>query len=78
MVDTVDDSTLTGEPFKAGDDWFRCVVEKPGEVRMTWGPTADWADWDPLDFVVIPEDATALTVVALSSTFKGETVCPSS
>jgi hypothetical protein len=73
MVDTVDDTMVTGEPFKAGSAWFRCVVEKPGEIRLTWGPTDDWATWDSLDFAIIPEATVAETVVALAATFsKGD------
>jgi len=72
MVDTVDDTMITGEPFKAGDSWFRCVVEKPGEIRLTWGTTDQWALWDPLDFAVIPEETVPETVLALAATMQGD------
>lgn len=66
MVDTVDDTALTGEPFKVGEQWYRCEVDRPGLIRLTWGRSEDWADWDPLDFAVVPEADVPATILRLS------------
>jgi hypothetical protein len=60
----LDSEMLTGEPFKVGSDWFRTVIEKPDFVRLTWGSTASWAEWDPLDFNIVPANEVAAAVLA--------------
>jgi len=71
MVDTVDDTALTGEPFKAGDLWFRCVVERPGMIRLTWGSTDQWATWNVSDFLIVPEAEVPATIIR-ASTYEGD------
>jgi len=63
MTVDVDEAILSGEPFKAGDRWFRCVIERPGEIRLNWGPTADWANWRVLDFWIIPDEQVPATIL---------------
>jgi hypothetical protein len=67
MTVDVDEAILSGEPFKAGDRWFRCVCERLGEIRLTWGPTADWANWNPLMFWIIPDDQVPATILRVSA-----------
>jgi hypothetical protein len=71
MTVDVDEAILSGEPFKAGDRWFRCVVERPGLMRLTWGPVTSWADWDALDFVILADTEVPAMIIQISKEATG-------
>jgi len=50
MTVDVDEAILSGEPFKAGDRWFRCVCER-------------LANWRVLDFWIIPDEQVPATIL---------------
>ena len=74
-IDTVDDTPFTGEPFKVDDRWYRCEVDRPGLIRLSWGKSEDWADWDPLDFAIVPEAEVPATILRAAQ-YEGDTTCP--
>ena len=67
MSEVREDSILNGEPFKVSYQWFRCVIERPGFVRLTWGPTPDWADWKVGNYTIVPENEVAAAIVGVNS-----------
>ena len=72
-VDLDDDIILSGEPFKAGGLFFRAVCDKPGAIRLTWGSTTEWADWDPLDFAIVPASETPAIILRVTAgEFEGD------